>query len=96
MSGNLDKNTLVVSTQLAWVRVLRYCELSGDTKGAVLDRRNKGLWIEGLHCQMGPDKKLWINLLEVERWVQMGNACLPNRLKSLRVSKRAIQRPVVR
>lgn len=83
MTGNLEKTTVTVSPQLAWVKLPKYCELSGDTKNAVYAKRKKGIWLDGRQCTVGPDGNLWINLKEVELWVQHGN--LPARLKSTRV-----------
>ena len=56
-----------------WVRVNRYCELTGDTPAAVHARRKKGIWLDGKHTTLAPDKKLWVNLEETERWVEYGN-----------------------
>jgi hypothetical protein len=42
MTGNWNQNTLVVSPQLAWVKLNRYCEISGDTPEAVRAKRKKG------------------------------------------------------
>lgn len=55
---------------LKWVRLKKYCEYSGDTVAAVRARRKKGLWLNGIQCCIGPDGKLWVNLNEVERWVE--------------------------
>ncbi len=53
-----------------WVKLNKYCELSGDTAYAVHARRHKGVWMDNLHCRIAPDGKLWINLMEVEKWVE--------------------------
>jgi hypothetical protein len=31
------------------------------------------MWLDGLHCKMGPDGNLWINLLNVEKSVENSN-----------------------
>jgi len=61
---------MTVSAGLKWVRLQKYCELSGDTPNAVYIRRRKGQWINNVQCRLGPDKKLWINLQEVEKWIE--------------------------
>ena len=43
-----------------WVRLNRYCELTGDTSSAVHARRKKGVWIDGKHTTLAPDGKLWV------------------------------------
>lgn len=55
---------------LHWIRLAKYCELSGDTADAVHARRRKRQWTDGLHCRLGPDGNLWVNLEEVNKWVE--------------------------
>ncbi len=56
-----------------WVRVNKYCELTGDTPASVHARRHKGQWLDGKHTIIAPDGKLWINTEETEKWVEFGN-----------------------
>jgi len=37
---------------MKWIKLLRYCELTGDTPNAVHARRKKGTWLDGVHCQV--------------------------------------------
>jgi hypothetical protein len=94
MTGNFAQTTVTVSApQLIWVKLNRYCELSGESKEAVYTKRKNGIWIDGMQYKRGPDGNVWINLMEVELWIQTdGN--LQSRLKSLRASKLATRRPV--
>ena len=92
MSGNFAQNTLVVSPQLTWVKLNRYCELSGETKEAVYAKRKDGVWLEGIQSKIGPDGNIWVNLTEVDLWVQY-NGNIPARLKLKRAYKRAILKP---
>lgn len=55
---------------LLWIRLAKYCELSGDSSDAVHARRRKRQWTDGLHCRVGPDGNLWVNLEEVNKWVE--------------------------
>ena len=55
---------------LHWVRLAKYCELSGDSSDAVHARRRKRQWTDGLHCRVGPDGNLWVNPEEVNKWVE--------------------------
>jgi hypothetical protein len=55
MTGNWNQNTLMVSPQLAWVKLNRYGEISGDTPEAIRAKRKKGVWLDGLQCKVGPD-----------------------------------------
>jgi len=54
-----------------WVKLSRYCEMTGDTENAVYQRRYKGAWVEGVHYRLR-DRKIWINLPEVQKWVEAG------------------------
>lgn len=66
---------------MKWVKLKKYCLDSGDTANAVHAKRKKGVWLDGIQCKMGPDGNLWINLIEVERWVENGNKATNIRLR---------------
>lgn len=57
------------SKQLAWVKLAKYCELSGETPDAVKKKRSSGKFLDGVHSRIAPDGNIWINLEEVEKWV---------------------------
>ncbi|RUR14020.1 excisionase [Legionella septentrionalis] len=56
-----------------WVKLKKYCQISGDTSNAVHAKRKRGMWLDGVQCKIGPDGNIWINLVEVEKWVENGN-----------------------
>jgi len=56
-----------------WVKLKKYCQVSGDTSNAVHAKRKRGMWLDGIQCKLGPDGNIWINLGEVEKWVENGN-----------------------
>ena len=56
---------------MKWVKLQKYCILSGDTANAVHARRKKGVWLDGIHCQVR-NNNLWINTEAVEKWVEQG------------------------
>lgn len=66
---------------MKWVKLKKYCNDSGDTANAVHAKRKKGVWLDGIQCKMGPDGNIWINLIEVERWVENGNKATNIRLR---------------
>lgn len=66
---------------MKWVKLKKYCLDSGDTANAVHAKRKKGVWLDGIQCKMGPDGNIWINLIEVERWVENGNKATNIRLR---------------
>lgn len=53
-----------------WVRLGKHCELTGDTVHAVHARRRKRIWIDGIHCQVGPDGNLYVNPTEYNLWIE--------------------------
>ncbi len=55
---------------MKWVKLKKYCQLSGDTPPAIHARRHKQQWLDGVHSKVGPDGNLWINMIEVEKWVE--------------------------
>ncbi len=58
---------------MRWVKLKKYCNISGDTANAVHAKRKKGVWLDGIQCKLGPDGNLWVNTEEVERWVECHN-----------------------
>ena len=58
---------------MKWVKLKKYCQDTGDTSNAVHAKRKRGMWLDGVQCKIGPDGNIWINLIEVERWVEYGN-----------------------
>lgn len=57
---------------MKWIKLKKYCEISGDTSNAVHAKRKRGMWLDGIHCRLGPDGNVWINVCEVEKWVEYG------------------------
>ena len=76
---------------MKWVKLKKYCEASGDTSNAVHCKRQRGMWLDGLHCRLGPDGNLWVNLMEVEKWVENGSRATIKRLQQ--VSNHGIGNP---
>ncbi|EHL31836.1 Phage excisionase [Legionella parisiensis] len=66
---------------MKWIKLKKYCEISGDTSNAVHAKRKRGMWLDGVQCKVGPDGNIWINLVEVERWVENGNKATNIRLR---------------
>jgi hypothetical protein len=64
------------------VKLKKYCQDSGDTANAVHAKRKKGVWLDGIQCKIGPDGNVWINLVEVERWIENGNKAIMHSLRA--------------
>ena len=54
---------------MKWVKLARYCELTGDTPGAVRMRRHRGEWRDGEETQIRK-RHIWVNLEAVEKWLE--------------------------
>lgn len=53
----------------SWVRVERYCELSGEPLNTVHDRIRSGQWAACKHYKRTGPRTLWVNLEGVNEWV---------------------------
>lgn len=62
----------VKTVELAWVPLAKYCELTGETPNTVRKRRQQRVWSEGKQSRKAPNGNLWINLIEVQKWVESG------------------------
>jgi hypothetical protein len=54
---------------VTWVKLKKYCELTGDTTAAVHARRRRGKWLDNVHCRIAGDL-LWVNLPAAQNWVE--------------------------
>ena len=79
---------MVNTKQLEWVRASKYYELSGETEGTVTTKRSSGQWIEGVHWRIAPDNRVWVNLVEVEKWVT------GNQVATLKAVRQRKQKPL--
>ncbi len=61
---------------MKWVKLKRYCELSGDTEDAVHAKRRAGIWLDDVHCKIAGDGKLWVNTEKVAEWVETSSRAL--------------------
>jgi len=55
---------------LRWVKLSKFCELSGYTPDAAYAKMRKGVWIEGEHYRKAPDGNIMVNIEAFERWVE--------------------------
>jgi len=66
---------------MRWVKLKKYCELSGDTSDSVHAKRQRGQFVDGVHCKIAGDGKLWVNVEAVEKWVEQGNKAVVSALR---------------
>jgi len=53
-----------------WVLLKKYCELSGESRDSFNSKRRRGLVALGKHFRKAIDGRIWVNLQEMERWVE--------------------------
>jgi hypothetical protein len=70
---------------VAWVKLEKYVELTGDSMDSVQARRRTGKWLDGVKCKI-VSGRLWINLVAAQHWVEEWDAQAPMR-SLLRVKK---------
>src|SRR5262245_13423413 len=54
-----------------WIRLSKYCELTGETEKAVRRRLEEGKWIRGQHARL-VERRWWVNFAEAQLWVTNG------------------------
>jgi len=54
---------------LSWVRVEKYCDLTGEPINTVLDRIRDGKWAAKKHYKRTGPRTLWINPQEADKWI---------------------------
>lgn len=55
---------------MKWVRLNKFCDMSGYTPDAVYAKMQKGVWFESAHWRKAPDGHIFINIDEFEKWVE--------------------------
>lgn len=55
---------------MKWVTIKRLAELSGYTKKAIYNKRERGVWSEGIHSRKSPDNRLQFNIEAIELWIE--------------------------
>lgn len=53
-----------------WVTIKRAAELTGYTEDAIRHKVKDGTWPQGRIWRKAPDKRVCINLQEVDRWIE--------------------------
>lgn len=55
---------------LKWIRIEKFCELTGYTPSAVRGKIATGIWVSGIHFTKAPDGHILINLESYQSWVE--------------------------
>jgi len=53
---------------LTWVRLKRYCELTGEPLSTLRERASNGAWTPGLHFKNLSQRTIVVNLCEINNW----------------------------
>lgn len=57
---------------IKWVKLNRFCDLSGYTEKAIAGKIATGIWVENTEYRYAPDGKIQVNLEAYEKWVESG------------------------
>lgn len=55
---------------MKWKTLDKFSEESGMTKEAIRALKKKGVWREKLHWTKAANGRIFINVIEVERWIE--------------------------
>ena len=55
---------------LKWIRIEKFCDLTGYTPSGVRGKISTGVWASGIHFTKAPDGHILINLEAYEKWVE--------------------------
>ena len=61
--------TQATTYPIDWVRIEKYCEISGETPSSVKTKRQNGIWPEGIIWRKMPDGVIWYNLPNINKWL---------------------------
>lgn len=53
-----------------WVRLKKYCELTGESENTLKKKRSQGQIIDGYHAKLAADGALWVNVERMSEWVE--------------------------
>lgn len=55
-----------------WILLKKFCDLVGYSKHAFYAKKQRGIWVKGIHWKYAPDGHIVINWQEIEKWVEAG------------------------
>ena len=55
---------------MKWITIRKFSSLSGYSEEAVRQKIKKGVWIFGVHYRKAPDSRIFINIQEIEKWIE--------------------------
>lgn len=61
---------LVMGNVNQWVLIKRFAEITGYSENAIRHKVKNGTWMEGRIWRKAPDGRIFVNVVEFERWVE--------------------------
>jgi len=61
---------IVMGNGNQWVLIKRFAEITGYSENAVRHKVKNGTWMEGRIWRKAPDGRIFVNVVEFERWVE--------------------------
>lgn len=55
---------------IKWIRIKKFCSVTGYTDDAVRAKMSQGVWLEGILWKKAPDGNITINPRAYNRWVE--------------------------
>jgi hypothetical protein len=65
------------------ITLKKYCELTGETKGAVYQRIYAANWLLNVHY-LKCDGRIWVKFYQAQKWVMNQNKATIQALKALK------------
>ena len=53
-----------------WITIKKLSELIGYSVFSINKKRQRGIWVEGIHWRKAPDNRVLMNLEAIYKWVE--------------------------
>ncbi len=53
-----------------WVRLKKYCDMTGESEDTLKKKRYTGQIIDGYHSKVAADGALWVHVERMSEWVE--------------------------
>ena len=57
-------------TTAKWVKLPKFCEMTGETPYSIHNKRRSGILVDGVHVRVAGDGNLFVCMPAWERWVE--------------------------
>lgn len=71
---------------IKWLKLEKFCELTGETRGSVHARRECGEWLDSIHVQKR-EGRIYVSIDAFNRWVEHGLSKTEGKRKQARQAR---------